>query len=345
MTVKITVVGLGYWGPNLLRNLGMIPEVQVVAACDLNRKRLETMMRRFPFVPEFTTDYEGILQRRDVDAVVIATPVETHFELSKKALLAGKDVFVEKPMTGSVKEAEELIKIAEKKKRILMVGHTFEYNPAVMKVKELIQNGDLGIVYYISSTRINLGIHRKDANVIWDLAAHDFSIIIYWLEEDPLYVYAVGKDFILDGIPDVAFIHVIFPSGALANMQVSWLAPSKVRNMTIVGSERMVIYDDTSPTEKVRVFNSGVELSEPQTYGEFQLAYRTGDIISPKIDSAEPLRLEMEHFIECLIERKRPRTDAYRGLRVVRALEMAEQSLRKNGVGIQISSHLKSKED
>jgi predicted dehydrogenase len=329
--VKVAVVGLGYWGPNLLRNLGTIEDVEVVAGCDKSPRRLEKAMRRFPFVSDYTTDFNTLIQRKDLDAVVIATPVESHFELAKKALLAGKDVFIEKPVTKSSEEAEELIEIAESQGLILMVGHTFEYNPAVIKIKEIIDSGDLGIIYYISSTRINLGIHRKDANVLWDLASHDFSIIIYWLEEDPLYVFSVGKDFILNGIPDVAFIQVIFPSGVLSNIHVSWLAPSKVRNMTVVGSEKMIIYDDTSLTEKVRIFDSGVDFSEPTTFGEFQLSYRMGDIISPRIDNTEPLRIEMEHFIECVRERKRPKTDGYKGLRVVKAIEMAERSLVENG--------------
>lgn len=329
--VRVAVVGLGYWGPNLLRNLGLVQDVEVLAGCDKSPRRLEKAMRRFPFVSEFTTEFDPLLERKDIDAIVIATPVESHFELTKRALLSGKDVFVEKPFTQSSDEAEELIDIADSQGLILMVGHTFEYNPAVMKVKEIIDRGDIGSIYYISSTRINLGIHRRDANVLWDLASHDFSIIIYWLEEDPLYVFTVGKDFILSGVPDVAFVQVIFPSGVLGNIQVSWLAPSKVRNMTVVGSEKMVIYDDTSLTEKVRIFDSGVDFSEPTTFGEFQLSYRMGDIISPRIENTEPLRIEMEHFIECVRERKRPKTDGYKGLRVVKALQMAERSLVENG--------------
>lgn len=330
-SVRVAVTGLGYWGPNLLRNLGLVPDTEVVAGCDKSPRRLEKAMRRFPFVPEFTTDFNSLITRKDLDAVVIATPLESHYELAKKALLSGKDVFLEKPLTQTSEEAEELIDIAESNGLILMVGHTFEYNPAVVKVKEIIEKGDIGNIYYISSTRINLGIHRKDANVLWDLASHDFSIIIYWLEEDPLYVFTVGKDFILNGVPDVAFIQLIFPSGVLSNIQVSWLAPSKVRNMTIVGSEKMVIYDDTSLIEKIRIFDSGVDFSEPTTFGEFQLSYRMGDIISPRIESTEPLRLEMEHFIECVRERKKPKTNGYEGLRVVKALEMAERSLVENG--------------
>ncbi|MCD6382742.1 MAG: Gfo/Idh/MocA family oxidoreductase [Candidatus Hydrothermae bacterium] len=332
MATRVAVIGLGYWGPNLMRNLTLIPDVQVIAGCDLSIRRLERMMRRFPNVREFTTDCDILLRRPDIDAVVIATPVETHYKLAKKALLHDKDVFIEKPMTASSEEAEELIKICEERGRILMVGHTFLYNPAVRKVKEIIDKGDLGQIYYITSTRINLGIHRKDANVIWDLAAHDFSIIIYWLGEDPIYVYTVGKDFILNGVPDVAFLHVVFPSGVIADLQVSWLAPSKVRNITVVGSDKMIIYDDTSSYEKVRIFDSGVDYSEPETFGEFQLSYRTGDILSPKIDSIEPLRLEMQHFIECIRERTKPLTDGYNGLRVVRALELAERSMKDTGL-------------
>ncbi|RKZ04019.1 MAG: gfo/Idh/MocA family oxidoreductase [Candidatus Hydrothermota bacterium] len=332
MATRVAVIGLGYWGPNLMRNLTLIPDVQVIAGCDLSIRRLERMMRRFPNVREFTTDCDILLRRPDIDAVVIATPVETHYKLAKKALLHDKDVFIEKPMAASSEEAEELIKICEERGRILMVGHTFLYNPAVRKVKEIIDKGDLGQIYYITSTRINLGIHRKDANVIWDLAAHDFSIIIYWLGEDPIYVYTVGKDFILNGVPDVAFLHVVFPSGVIADLQVSWLAPSKVRNITVVGSDKMIIYDDTSSYEKVRIFDSGVDYSEPETFGEFQLSYRTGDILSPKIDSIEPLRLEMQHFIECIRERTKPLTDGYNGLRVVRALELAERSMKDTGL-------------
>ena len=332
MATRVAVIGLGYWGPNLMRNLTLIPDVQVIAGCDLSIRRLERMMRRFPNVREFTTDCDILLRRPDIDAVVIATPVETHYKLAKKALLHDKDVFIEKPMAASSEEAEELIKICEERGRILMVGHTFLYNPAVRKVKEIIDKGDLGQIYYITSTRINLGIHRKDANVIWDLAAHDFSIIIYWLGEDPIYVYTVGKDFILNGVPDVAFLHVVFPSGVIADLQVSWLAPSKVRNITVVGSDKMIIYDDTSSYEKVRIFDSGVDYSEPETFGEFQLSYRTGDILSPKIDSIEPLRLEMQHFIECIRERTKPLTDGYNALRVVRALELAERSMKDTGL-------------
>jgi len=332
MATRVAVIGLGYWGPNLMRNLTLIPDVQVIAGCDLSIRRLERMMRRFPNVREFTTDCDILLRRPDIDAVVIATPVETHYKLAKKALLHDKDVFIEKPMAASSEEAEELIKICEERGRVLMVGHTFLYNPAVRKVKEIIDKGDLGQIYYITSTRINLGIHRKDANVIWDLAAHDFSIIIYWLGEDPIYVYTVGKDFILNGVPDVAFLHVVFPSGVIADLQVSWLAPSKVRNITVVGSDKMIIYDDTSSYEKVRIFDSGVDYSEPETFGEFQLSYRTGDILSPKIDSIEPLRLEMQHFIECIRERTKPLTDGYNGLRVVRALELAERSMKDTGL-------------
>jgi len=329
VSVSVGVVGLGYWGPNILRNLGALPGVEVKVCCDKDPSKLEMARRRFPFVRKFTTEPGEVCEADEVQAVAVVTPVESHYELARRALLAGKDVFIEKPMTASVEEAEELIELAEERKLVLMVGHTFQYSPPVRKIKELIDAGELGQIYYINSTRINLGIHRKDVNVVWDLASHDFSIFIYWLDEDPSKVYSLGRDFILKGVPDVVFLQAVFPSGILANVLVSWLAPSKVRNLTVVGSKKMVVYDDTRPSEKVRIYDSGVDLKNPEDYGEYLLTYRTGDIVSPRLDNYEPLRAEMEHFVECVRERKRPETDGRAGLRVVKALVSADKWLNK----------------
>jgi len=327
--MKLGVIGLGYWGPNLLRNLLNIPETDVIG-CDNNVNRLNLIKGKFPNA-KYTKDYRDLLNKDNVDGVLISTPLKSHYKLAKIFLENGIDVFVEKPMTASVKEAEELISLSEGKGRILMVGHTFVFNPAVIKIKDIIDSGEIGEIYYITSTRVNLGIHRRDANVIWDLAPHDFSVIFSWIDSKPKYVSAVGKDAVLNGIPDVAFIHTIFEDGVIADIQVSWLAPSKIRRTIIVGSKKMIVYNDIDPREKVKVYDSGVDLKEPYDYGEFLLTYRVGDIRSPKIDNREPLKIEVEHFLECIKTRSKPASDGYAGLKVVKTLEMADKSLVENG--------------
>jgi predicted dehydrogenase len=327
--IRTAVIGLGYWGPNILRNLSALADVEVKVCADQDSKRLEAMKKLFPHVPEYVQDGEAVCKRDDIDAVAIVTPVESHHKLAKLALSHGKDVFVEKPMTSSVVQAEELIELANKNERILMVGHTFIFTPGVQKIKEILDSGEVGDVYYVNSTRINLGIHRRDVNVIWDLASHDFSMFTYWFDEEPQKVYSLGKDFILKGVPDVATLQAVYPSGIIANVLVSWLAPSKVRALYIVGSKKMVVYDDTQPSEKVRLYDSRVDLRFPSDYGEYLLTYRTGDIVSPRLDNFEPLRAEMGHFAECCKERKTPITDGIAGLRVVRILENAEKWLVK----------------
>lgn len=267
----------------------------------------------------------------EVEAVAIATPVSTHFNLARDALKAGKHVFVEKPFTASTAEALELIKLTEKKGLTLMVGHTFEYSPPVVKIGELISQGVLGEIYFISSSRVNLGLHRKDVSVIWDLASHDFAILFYWLKSAPLRVSALGKDYVQRGIPDVAFINMEFPSGCVAHVEVSWLAPSKLRRTAVIGSEKMLVYDDTEVMEKVKIYDKGVDYKGPDSFGEFQLSYRAGDIVSPKLDSYEPLGVEVAHFFDCIRNGKRPKTDGHSGLRVVQALEATQKSLENSG--------------
>ncbi|MDQ7053965.1 MAG: Gfo/Idh/MocA family oxidoreductase [candidate division KSB1 bacterium] len=278
---------------------------------------------------EVTTDFPSRSSRdREIDAMVIATPVSTHAPLAQAALRSGKHVFVEKPMASTTEEAMQLIELAERHQRVLMVGHTFEFSPPVLKIKEVIERGALGDIFYISSSRVNLGLHQKDISVIWDLAPHDFSSIFFWLDEMPKYISAMGRDYVQRGIPDVAFINLEFASGVIAHVQVSWLAPSKLRRTTLIGSDKMLVYDDTENIEKVKIFDKGVDYKDPETFGEYQLSYRAGDVISPRLDTYEPLFKEMEHFLDCCETGQRPKTDGYNGLRVVKALEAAEKSLR-----------------
>ena len=335
--LNIAVIGLGYWGPNLLRNLYELHRCERLVACDLDRDKLQRVKNRYPTV-ETTEDFSAVLADDSISAVVIATPVSSHFPLAQLALEANKHVFIEKPFTANREEAGVLIKLAEARGRVLMVGHTFEYSPPVLKIREILDKNELGEIFYISSSRVNLGLHQKDVSVIWDLAPHDFSCIFFWLNEQPAYVSAMGKDYVQRDIPDVAFINLEFPSGCIANVQVSWLAPSKLRRTTIVGSEKMLVYDDTEISEKVKVFDKGVDYTDPETFGEYHLSYRSGDVLSPRLDSYEPLRREMGHFVDCCESGSTPKSDGSDGLRVVKALEAAEYSLRNGGQIVNVES-------
>lgn len=328
--MKIGVIGCGYWGPNLIRNLVANEDAKVVAVCDQDLSRLEGIKRRFPGV-ELWQDATKMLADPELDGVMIATPLTYHYPLAKEALLAGKHVFVEKPFTADVDEAKELIQLAKQRGRTIMVGHTFLYSPPVRMIKDIIDRGELGDIYYITSSRVNLGLHQKDISVIWDLAPHDFSMLFHWLGETPCEVSATGSDFVQDGIPDVAFVNLRFPSGAVCNVNVSWLSPSKIRQMTIVGSKKMLIYDDSSTTEKVKIFDKGVDYKDPKSFGEYQLSYRTGDIVSPKIDTTEPLGEEVRTFLHAIRTGEAPLTDGHNGLAVVEALAAADGSLRDGG--------------
>ncbi|MGV8083335.1 MAG: Gfo/Idh/MocA family protein [Coriobacteriia bacterium] len=332
MTNELTValVGHGYWGPNLLRNYMELPGARVKWVCDRDANKLAKAKLRYPAVTA-TEDYADVLGDDEVDAVLIATPISTHFKLAMAALEAGKHVFVEKPMTASVLEAQALIAAAEARNLTLMVGHTFEYSSPVVKIKELIDSGELGEIYYVASSRINLGIHQKDVSVIWDLAPHDFSILFDWLGEEPEHVSAIGRGCVKCDIPDVAFVTLQFPSGAIAEVQLSWLSPVKLRRTIVVGSKKMLVYDDSKNIEKVKIFDHGVNLIEPGSFGEFQLSYRTGDIVSPRLEACEPLFVEAKHFVDSIRTGSRPKTDGESGLRVVRTLERAEESMRLNG--------------
>ncbi len=325
----VALVGYGYWGPNLLRNYMEIPHVTVKWVCDRDADKLAKAKTRYPVVT-CTQDYMDVLGDPEVDAVLIATPITTHFGLAIAAIEAGKHVFVEKPMTATVAEAQALVAAAERRGVTLMVGHTFEYSSPVAKIRDLIRSGELGDIHYVTSSRINLGLHQKDASVIWDLAPHDFSILFDLLGEEPDDVIAVGRGCVREEIPDVAFVTLRFPSGTIAEVTLSWLSPVKLRRTLVIGSKKMLIYDDTESVEKVKLFDHGVNLVEPGSFGEFQLSYRTGDILSPHLEVFEPLRAEAEHFLGCIRDGATPKTDGRSGLRVVRALERAETSMRAN---------------
>ena len=308
----------------------------MLICCDKDIKRLEHMKRLYPAI-ETTTQTEDIFNDKRLDAIVVATPVFTHFELAKKALQDGKHVLVEKPMTHSVETSLSLIKLAKEKNRMLMVGHTFEYTAAVNKVKEIIDSGDLGEPLYISSTRLNLGLFQPDINVSWDLAPHDISIITYLLGDVPVSVNCQGKSHYKKEIEDVATITMNYANGIIAFIHISWLDPNKIRKTTIVGSKKMLVYDDVETQEKIKIYDKGVDAPPYyDTYAYFQFSYRYGDIYSPRLDDYEPLKEQSKHFLECIENGLRPRSCGHSGLRVVSILEAASQSLKKDGQAVPV---------
>jgi len=339
--IKVAVIGCGYWGPNLIRNFIQIPESKVKYCCDLDEEKLKRIKSLYP-EPKVTKNYKEVLNDPTVEAVAIATPVYTHFELAKEMLEAGKHVFVEKPLTHTSQEARELIKLAKKKGKVLMVGHTFLYTAAVNKLKELIDSGELGDVLYISSQRRNLGLFQDDVNVVWDLGTHDISVILYLLngrlEEKDCRIVATGQSHFLSENEDVAFITLNFADKVVANLHLSWLDPCKIRNMTVVGSRKMVVYDDIETLEKVKIYDKGVLVPDSHnSFGEFQLSYRYGDITIPRLKQEEPLKAELSHFLDCIREGKKPLTDGENGYQVVRMIEKINESLKNGGRGGKIS--------
>jgi predicted dehydrogenase len=334
--LRVAVVGLGYWGPNLVRNLHELEQAEVAYACDLREEALAGVARRYPAVP-LTTSYERVLADPDVDAVAIATSVSSHYALAAAALDAGKHVFVEKPLAASSAEALDLIERAARSELVLMPGHTFLYSPPVRLVQELIAAGDLGDIYFISTSRVNLGLHQPDVSVAWDLAPHDFSILRWWLGELPVHVSALSRDCIVPGVPDVAFINIGFGSGTVAHVELAWLAPSKLRRTAIVGSRKMVVYDDTS-NEPVRIFDSGVMLRNPASFGEYRLTYRAGEIVSPPVEVTEPLSVELADFCTAVRTGSSPRSSAELGLDVVRMIEAVERSLAHEGARVAVDA-------
>ena len=328
--VRVGAIGCGYWGPNVIRNLDSLDGFELCCICDADPLRLGPVAGRYPDA-RATTQVGEVLADPTVEAIYFATPVSSHYELVKQALLAGKHVLVEKPLATRVEQAEELAGLAHARGLVLMVGHTFVFSPPVRKVKELIDAGQVGDIHYIETTRVNLGLFQKDASVLWDLGPHDLSILMYWLGEVPVSVSARGRSYHGgEALEDVAFVTLEFSSGVLAQVQLSWLAPSKLRRTSIVGRQRMIVYDDLEPVEKVKIYDRGVE-RQPASYGEFQLTYRSGDILIPRIDPTEPLQLECAHFVDCIRTGKVPDASPQSGVDVVRVLLAAEKSLHMNG--------------
>jgi predicted dehydrogenase len=332
--VRVGVIGCGYWGPHLIRNLHDMAEVDLVGVADERPERLEYVCRSYPTVRPFR-DHRRLLES-DLDAVVVATPIQTHFALASEALLADRHVLVEKPLAGSAAEAAELVRLAAARHRVLMAGHTFLYNPAVRELRRLVQGGELGRIYYADAARLNLGLFQRHANVVWDLAPHDISILMYLLGQTPLMVSARGSSYVQAGVHDVCYLELLFPDDTTAHVHVSWLDPDKVRRLTLVGDRRMAVYNDVSTEAKLRVYDSGVEYPATDNYGEFELAYRHGQIVIPYISWREPLRVECEHFVDCVRTGDRPLSDGEHGLAVVAALDAADRSLRGGGVRVPV---------
>lgn len=329
-TIRVGVIGAGYWGPNIVRNLHEAPGAEAVAVADLSQERLDEIHKRFPAV-RVTTDYRELLSDATIDAICVVTPVGTHRKLAEEAFAAGKHVFVEKPLAKTVSDAEAIVRAGERAGKTLMVGHTFVYNPAVAVVKGILESGGIGDVHYLDSQRVNLGLHQFDINVLWDLGPHDVSIALYWLDEEPEWVQCTGACFVQPNIEDVVFLMIGFPSGAIAHAHLSWLAPSKLRTTIVIGSKKMVVYDDNQAVEKVKIYDQGVDKLESD---ELRRSYRAGDIHSPRVPMTEALQVEMRHFIECVRDGKKPRSDGEAGLTVVRVLELAMRSLRSGGARV-----------
>ena len=334
--VNVAVVGLGYWGPNIVRNLFELPEARLSYVCDVDPDAVREIVARYPSATG-TVSYADILDDPSVDAVAIATPVSTHYELALAAMEAGKHVFVEKPLAASAEAAVELVDAATRAGLVLMPGHTFLYSPPVLLIRDLIQSGELGEIYFVSASRVNLGLYQPDVSVTWDLGPHDFSILRYWLDDLPVRVAAWVRSCVMSHIPDVAFINLEYGSGTIAHVELSWLAPSKLRRTVVVGSDRMVVYDDTS-VEPVRVYDSGVVPANPESFGEYHLSYRSGDVVSPRVSVGEPLRLEMLDFCEAVRTGGEPRSSWQLGLDVIRMVESVEKSAEQGGLPVEVAA-------
>jgi len=328
--IQIGCVGVGGWGKNLARNYHEIPGANLRYMCDLDEQRLQSMVTQYPGA-KTTTRFEDLLEDPELQAIVIATTAPSHHELAKAALLANKDVFVEKPLVLDVKHAEELIALADQQQRILMVGHLLEYHPVVNRLRELVQAGELGELRYIYCQRLNLGTVRGDENALWNFAPHDISVILYLLGREPSDVSARGQCYLQEGIEDVVFLSMNFSDESMAHVHVSWLDPHKSRKITLVGSKKMAVFDDLESTEKLRLYDKGAELNtDYNTYAEY-VGLRFGDITVPYIKVGEPLRGECQHFLDCIRDRKQPVSDGQDGLRVIKVLQAAQQSLKNNG--------------
>ena len=331
--MKIGVIGYGYWGPNLLRNFAEIGAVDLKWCADTRADRRALVKKRYPTI-RVAENAEQILDDPEVNAVVIATPVSAHYHLAKQALERGKHVLVEKPMTRTVAEGQALLELADKKNLILMVDHTFIYTGAVRKMKEILDVGELGDLYYLDSVRVNLGLFQSDIDVLWDLAPHDLAILTYLIHEAPKFVSATGADHTESGLADVAYMTMHFANNFIAHFHVNWLSPVKVRTTLIGGKDKMLVWNDLEPDEKIRIYDKGVDVTSGEGVHEMLVSYRTGDVWAPKVDQTEALKLELGYFIDCIMKDQAPSNDGAAGLRVVRLLEAAEQSLNDRGKAV-----------
>jgi len=334
--INVGVVGCGYWGPNLIRNLRQSSDCEVKVICDTSEPRLKHMRKLYPDMAT-TNRFQNLIQDAALDAIVIATPVRFHYEMAKAVLLAGKHVFIEKPLARTVAEGEELCALAEQRGLVIMVGHTFLFSPAVRRMKEIINSGEIGEIQYISARRLNLGLFQKDINVAWDLAPHDLSIILHLLDEQPATVSCQGSSHVNRHIEDVTMMYLTFPKNCCAFIQNSWLDPNKTRQMTVVGKQRMIVYDDIEPLEKLKVYDARVEVPPHyDTFADFTYSYHYGDAYVPYIKQDEPLKLECQHFLDCISREVTPITGGRAGLDVVRILEASTQSLRQQGQAVSL---------
>ncbi len=334
--VTVAVIGVGGWGKNLARNYHEIPDCRLKYICDLDPEKLARLSQQLPGT-NATSDLEAVLDDYEVQAVVIATPGPTHYALCKRALEHGKDVYVEKPFVLQVEHAEDLIEIARRQQRVLMVGHLLEYHPVINQLRELIQNNELGDIYYIYTQRLNLGTVRRDENALWNFAPHDISAILYLLNREPTDVCARGQSYLQRGVEDVVFMTLNFADKSMAHVHVSWLDPHKVRKLIIVGSRKMAVFDDVEGTEKLRIYDKGAaQNADYNSFAEY-VSLRFGDVLIPYVKVAEPLRLECQHFLECVRTRQQPRSDGHDGRRVTKVLDAAQRSLRMNGLPVSLA--------
>jgi predicted dehydrogenase len=327
--IRVGVIGYGYWGPNIVRNFSAVDQSRVVTVCDKSTKSLDRAHQAHPHL-QLTTDCQEILRATDIDVIAVVTPVWTHYELAKAALENGKHVFVEKPFTCTTAQGEELIELAERKKLKIMVDHTFLFTGAVQRIRQLIDDGTLGELYYYDSTRVNLGLFQHDVNVIWDLAPHDLSIMDYLIKQRPEAVVATGEKH-LNGVADIAFLTIYYPNNMIGHINVNWLSPVKVRTTLIGGVKKMLVWNDLEADEKIKVYDKGVEIGGGEAVYETLVSYRTGDMWAPKVEQVEALRMEAGYFVECVRNDKTPFNDGKAGLHVVRMLEAADESLREKG--------------
>ena len=329
--IRVGIIGYGYWGPNLVRNFVDMQEAEVTAVADLDTAKLATLQRRFPAV-HVTTDFQELLNDPSIDAIAVATPVSSHFQLGMAALRAGKHLWLEKPMTETSLQAHQLVDEADRRGRVLMVDHTFIYTGAVRKMTEILRAGELGQVYYYDSIRVNLGLFQQDVNVISDLGVHDFSILDHLLREHPVAVSASGINHFPGTPENLAYISLFYDSGTIAHVNVSWLAPVKVRQILVGGSKKMITYDDLQPSEKVKVYDKGISFTDdPEQIYQMRVGYRTGDMWAPRLDTTEALRVAGRHFTDCIVRGETPETDGQLGLRVVELIEAATSSMRGRG--------------